>query len=428
AHTIQQQAGVSLKGGVGEVGDSYERHANAVADKVVQGESAESLINKYSSSASQATFQGDSTQLLQLKLQTTLKGKPPRGKWTFLGSDDKHDFYDDGARPIATVDDARKTAYAPKFIGQVEGVSGALNNVEEIFMLNEDLDALEALGESDEPDKAIINEIAAKLKDAHILLQSVQLPEQISLYRQVIGSYTARLQKIDPKIAIKFDDVDAIDIDLAIGAQDIADYRDDLRNTAAWGGLAEAEVVAQTLHITTRIFRIDSTGHYRRIITIGHGGARRHNIDLLHLGNHYVAIRNINEGDDVNLTGLRIETEPDGNCLYEALYIVFSGSKPTARKRAGFIRHIRNHVARNLSDEAIQANLLAILTQGERGGLGPKVGEIVSKRVIGASIERYDEGHLQKTKDRLDRELDSDAASFDYGEKNKDLFGKQAKR
>jgi hypothetical protein len=45
AHVVQQQGGVQLKGGVGEVGDAYERHADAVADKVVAGESAVDLLD-----------------------------------------------------------------------------------------------------------------------------------------------------------------------------------------------------------------------------------------------------------------------------------------------------------------------------------------------------------------------------------------------
>ena len=45
AHTVQQAAGVSLPGGVGSVGDSYEKHADAVADKVVSGQSAEGLLS-----------------------------------------------------------------------------------------------------------------------------------------------------------------------------------------------------------------------------------------------------------------------------------------------------------------------------------------------------------------------------------------------
>jgi hypothetical protein len=38
-HTIQQQAGVDISGGIDQAGDTYERHADAVAKLVVEGES-----------------------------------------------------------------------------------------------------------------------------------------------------------------------------------------------------------------------------------------------------------------------------------------------------------------------------------------------------------------------------------------------------
>jgi hypothetical protein len=44
AHVIQQQNGVQLLGGVGQSGDAYERHADAVADRVVAGDSAAALL------------------------------------------------------------------------------------------------------------------------------------------------------------------------------------------------------------------------------------------------------------------------------------------------------------------------------------------------------------------------------------------------
>lgn len=44
AHVVQQRQGVSLSGGVGDKGDRYEQHADAVADAVVQGRSAEGLL------------------------------------------------------------------------------------------------------------------------------------------------------------------------------------------------------------------------------------------------------------------------------------------------------------------------------------------------------------------------------------------------
>ena len=47
AHVVQQRAGVNLPGGVGKAGDSYERHADAVADNVVQGKSAAPLLDQF---------------------------------------------------------------------------------------------------------------------------------------------------------------------------------------------------------------------------------------------------------------------------------------------------------------------------------------------------------------------------------------------
>ncbi len=44
AHVVQQRAGVSLSGGVGKAGDTYENQADAVADAVVGGRSVESML------------------------------------------------------------------------------------------------------------------------------------------------------------------------------------------------------------------------------------------------------------------------------------------------------------------------------------------------------------------------------------------------
>lgn len=45
AHVVQQRGGVQLKGGLGAAGDVYEQHADAVADRVVAGQSAEDLLD-----------------------------------------------------------------------------------------------------------------------------------------------------------------------------------------------------------------------------------------------------------------------------------------------------------------------------------------------------------------------------------------------
>jgi hypothetical protein len=61
AHTVQQRGGVQLAGGVGQTGDVYERNADHVADAVVAGRSAESLLDPFGGSgrASSTAVQRD---------------------------------------------------------------------------------------------------------------------------------------------------------------------------------------------------------------------------------------------------------------------------------------------------------------------------------------------------------------------------------
>ena len=73
AHVVQQRAGVQLKSGVGEVGDPYERHADAVADVVVAGGSAASLLSTLSGGSD------GSSGAVQL-LGTPLDHNPPKSE------------------------------------------------------------------------------------------------------------------------------------------------------------------------------------------------------------------------------------------------------------------------------------------------------------------------------------------------------------
>lgn len=74
AHVVQQQAGVQLKGGFGRTGDAYESHADAVADAVVRGESAEGLLSQMAggSSTAGAAVQSRAVQLLGVPLNEQL--------------------------------------------------------------------------------------------------------------------------------------------------------------------------------------------------------------------------------------------------------------------------------------------------------------------------------------------------------------------
>lgn len=64
AHVVQQRAGVHLSGGVGQAGDPYERHADAVADAVVSGRSAEGLLSQMAPSGASPSS-GQATAPLQ---------------------------------------------------------------------------------------------------------------------------------------------------------------------------------------------------------------------------------------------------------------------------------------------------------------------------------------------------------------------------
>lgn len=73
AHVVQQRGGVQLKGGVGQVGDAYEQHADQVASLVVQGKSAESLLDSYAGGNAGPAASG----MTQLKLR--IGGADPKG-------------------------------------------------------------------------------------------------------------------------------------------------------------------------------------------------------------------------------------------------------------------------------------------------------------------------------------------------------------
>ena len=66
AHVVQQRGGVQLKGSVGESGDRYEQHADAVADAVVGGRSAEALLDPFAGSGVGGGVQSKALQLIDI--------------------------------------------------------------------------------------------------------------------------------------------------------------------------------------------------------------------------------------------------------------------------------------------------------------------------------------------------------------------------
>src|SRR5579883_1305608 len=68
AHVVQQRHGVQLPGGVGQPGDPFERHADAVADLVVRGQSAQHLLDGFLNSGT--------TTAVQLKASGAIQFNP----------------------------------------------------------------------------------------------------------------------------------------------------------------------------------------------------------------------------------------------------------------------------------------------------------------------------------------------------------------
>lgn len=71
AHVVQQSGGVRLSGGLGQAGDPWERHADAVAEQVVAGRSAQALLDRVASPGQTRVAATPSVQC---------KGEPPSPK------------------------------------------------------------------------------------------------------------------------------------------------------------------------------------------------------------------------------------------------------------------------------------------------------------------------------------------------------------
>ena len=77
AHVVQQGHGVSLSGGVGSVGDTYENHADKVADAVVKGESAEPILNEMTGGGAKGGTQQKAIQQKAVQLEAVQRVVPP---------------------------------------------------------------------------------------------------------------------------------------------------------------------------------------------------------------------------------------------------------------------------------------------------------------------------------------------------------------
>ena len=103
AHVVQQRGGVQLKSGVGQVGDEYERNADAVADRVVRGESAEALLDPYAGGGG-APATGAATQHRPIQLYREIGEEDDKAPWDRISDDGRMAVVDHEAEAWAEPD------------------------------------------------------------------------------------------------------------------------------------------------------------------------------------------------------------------------------------------------------------------------------------------------------------------------------------
>ena len=104
AHGVQQAAlgnSLELKQGIGETGDKYERHADAVAEKVVRGQSAQPLLDDMTGGMHTTVASASHNGAIQFNEEIIDKFKHSRSRLIFLDYDGTLvGFHDDPMKAV----------------------------------------------------------------------------------------------------------------------------------------------------------------------------------------------------------------------------------------------------------------------------------------------------------------------------------------
>ena len=411
AHVVQQRAGVHLKGGVGADGDAYERHADAVADAVVRGESAAALLDALPAGGGG----GGGVQRKRI-----IRGKDG---WREAGKDD-----DKGVEDTQQMGESQRALlrlelqkHDPKLLGEIEqewqaqakepsspssgkpkgkGDDDEVEGLAELLVLEGELGVLEKKGKDhlDGGDHKKLDALSETLVKMQRLLQRAQQQrkgEGHDLRIQMVGAYLQRLGALTGKPVVE---QGVGGVGLQVTAQDITAYRDDVRQAGTWAGWAEAEVLATLLNIQVDVF-IKSQGFYRRVLRVGAGTAKT--LSLLFLGNHYEVVGGVQDGTAVGAETRHIETVKGGDCLFESMIVVFlDGHKPATM--AQMILWLRGRVAAGLSDDQIEESIQGMLVFGDFGGLGKKMKGQLGRKSTALKSEKWTKEALGERVRRLD--------------------------
>jgi hypothetical protein len=199
-----------------------------------------------------------------------------------------------------------------------------------------------------------------------------------------------------------------------VTAQDIADYRADTLEIGVFAGPAEAEAVAQALHVQFDIFVV-AGGLYRRAYPNIGANQVRTGRSLLFLGNHYLVLRQADLVDGQPAPPqfpVVAATETRGDCLYEGISIVASGHKPA--NYAQKIQHLRSLASQGMSDVAVET-AITLIRSGSRQGVGTRMSRTLRDtglRHLAATLKERDKAAYAKHEEEISRMFkDYDAAA-----------------
>lgn len=438
AHVVQQRAGVHLKGGVDSAGDVYERHADAVADAVVRGESAAALLDGGPAGGGGAGG-GAAVQRKQI-----IQGKEG---WREAGGKDEQDKIVDttklGDKARVQLREALGKTN-PKLLEEIEEEwkelpSSGKDGDDEgelagVLSLGDELTALEKKGRDklEEQDRKDLERIERALLEARTRLQKVRKKGELDLQVQCVNEVLHRAQALtgskgkseQSKDKEKGEDegergVRGISLDVT--DEDIEAYRKDVAKMGTWAGWAEAETLAKKLKISCAVY-IKSGGLYHRVLTLGTGNLKP--LSLLFLGNHYEVIGGVQDGTAVGLEATHIPTEKGGDCLFESmLRIVCDGGLPKNLKKA--IQSLRKMLSKALSEAAIEESIHGILMYGDFGGLGRNMTRQVRRKFNARDSEQWPEDRLRERFGKLSGL--KDLGSWDLDTRIQDYVNARAK-
>ncbi|TDF99560.1 OTU domain-containing protein [Paenibacillus piri] len=271
-----------------------------------------------------------------------------------------------------------------------------------------------------EEDSAGLKKIELELAEAQSVMDQNGNNPSVQIYRDVIFSLTRELAKLGGKGAEQHAPAE---LNMQVSPGDRQGYRDDMKRMGTWAGEAEAEKMAEIMHINAPIFVI-SKGTFRLVTQVGAAYKGVGSLALVHLGNHYEVVRGVQDGTKKGGESEWLKTSKSGDCLFESMLLIHhNGVRKSEEKLQKGIQGMRKLVADGLSDDAIDESIQELLVFGDSAGAGPNTSKLVSGRRAEADqkkqearrqkIREQNEANVRKVDESFINERESELAELE---------------